>query len=541
MSTLPFLMIPSLALPVDTSPNRPIAVCLAGAPRALHLTARGIQMHLLNALGAELLAYVARGSDGWRRCTGAGIATCKEKGNETREDDWVQTLHGDAAFVELCGDGVKRRNWRFVPEGRASRDGLCALLYNSLAQGRLTALRVVDDSSLAALPVESWGDAAEFPGSWLHNSSALHQYFGHMHCFEMLKEREAVLGVPFDRVVVSRFDLQWVASHPPLAFLDSSYVWAPHADHNRGVNDRHAVLSRHHADAYFGSMQALASGHAARLVAAAALRGDLPPSAEVSAEAWLRIRLASYGIDVRLFPSVAFVRCANRGLASRSVAQCAGRFYKHSGEFHAARQTAICLAHGGLCKRKERVMTLDTVKWTESVFSGCLACVELDRDNRLCSALRATIDRIGVEVRLRVIKGDLLVAASGLDALVETLQQLPAWAPTSVVAWLPLPVPPGSGCSERFGVSAFRLLRARRVPRLIAALSTFAAMLRKVRADADLRNRKSLSSILLLHDTVAATADNRQFGRLTPRRICLLWLHAVGTHTSSRRSETSQS
>jgi len=74
-------------------------------------------------------------------------------------------------------------------------------------------------------------------------------------------EQSAHRGRRYARVVVSRLDYVWLGAHPPLALLmPAECAWVPKAENYGGVSDRHAVLSRAHADVYLSRWQSIMSG-----------------------------------------------------------------------------------------------------------------------------------------------------------------------------------------------------------------------------------------------------------------------------------------
>jgi hypothetical protein len=92
----------------------------------------------------------------------------------------------------------------------------------------------------------------------LHN---LHQLWGMARALALLSDHEARAGMVYDRVIRSRLDLRWIELHPPLALLAPRYVWVPAGeDYYGGLNDRHAVLGRAAADAYFGRWASILGG-----------------------------------------------------------------------------------------------------------------------------------------------------------------------------------------------------------------------------------------------------------------------------------------
>lgn len=412
-------------------------------------------------------------------------------------------LQGEAALEALCGSSV------VAPEGAAARAALCGLLLGA------TAVRAVDDSDLAAVAPEEWGEgASRHLGSWLHNSSAVQQYFAHMHCAEMVDTHEASRGLRYERVVVSRYDLRWLAPHPPLSLLDGNFLWVPHSDHNRGLNDRHAVLARDHVGIYLGSWLALLSGRAGQLIDEAKTSRRFEGE-EVSAEAWLKIRLDAHGIPVMFFPGTAHVVCADTGLPSRSETPCArGRLYKHRGEFSTATRSAACLV-AGACQRGRAVAASTpgiTAKWSEPLLIRCVECVNDWLELRARARMNAIVDTLGAEAWRRIVVNDWPNAVFVLQEFAGVLQSMPeSWSAGTLAGWILVPVPPGGGCGSgfmRLGTTALRWRRKSRLRRAASAMDAYAAAITR------LPERSAERAI------ISSTP-------LSPRRLCSFWRRAL--------------
>ena len=73
-------------------------------------------------------------------------------------------------------------------------------------------------------------------------------------------------GAKYRRIVFSRLEFRWLAPPPPLALLEPQVLWVPSGQNVNGVNDRHAVMHRDHAPAYFGRWQFLLSDQLLRRI-----------------------------------------------------------------------------------------------------------------------------------------------------------------------------------------------------------------------------------------------------------------------------------
>ena len=90
----------------------------------------------------------------------------------------------------------------------------------------------------------------------------LHDY---SRVLDMVVQHERRRRVPYDRIIFSRLEFEWFAPHPPLSLMAPSAVWLPYHT-GRGLLDRHAVLNRSSAEAYFRRFELLVSSEATALI-----------------------------------------------------------------------------------------------------------------------------------------------------------------------------------------------------------------------------------------------------------------------------------
>ena len=127
----------------------------------------------------------------------------------------------------------------------------------------------------------------------------------------LLAEHEAATGAAYARVVRSRLDLRWLAAHPPLSLLPATSVWIPLGeDYYGGLNDRHAVLSRAAATAYFGRWAAILDGSVLDTDRQLAAR-RVDDGQALNPENFLTASLAKRGLRVRRFAPVMFLGCCD--------------------------------------------------------------------------------------------------------------------------------------------------------------------------------------------------------------------------------------
>ena len=63
----------------------------------------------------------------------------------------------------------------------------------------------------------------------------------------------------YDRFIVTRGDLFWVAPHTKLSSLNENYIWIPDGEYYGGFNDRHAVLSKQNVTDYLNIINPILS------------------------------------------------------------------------------------------------------------------------------------------------------------------------------------------------------------------------------------------------------------------------------------------
>ena len=140
----------------------------------------------------------------------------------------------------------------------------------------------------------------------------LQELLGLRQCLHAIVAAETTLrgGRTYDRIVHSRIEFRWLYPHPPLMLLDPAYVWLPSGeDYGGGFNDRHAVLSRRAATAYFGTRwDAILSGEVMEIDPQ--LRaGAVLNSPALQGDHYVRTVLMHAKLPVRRFASVAALRC----------------------------------------------------------------------------------------------------------------------------------------------------------------------------------------------------------------------------------------
>ena len=146
-------------------------------------------------------------------------------------------------------------------------------------------------------------------GADIHN---LHQLHALSRALRQIAAHEyAMDGGRFDRLIHTRLDLQWLRPHPPMRLLSAQHAWVPTGeDYYGGINDRHAVLNRSHAEVYFGRWDAIVDGSVMRIEPQLA-RGRVEHGAAMTNEHLLAATLRHSGVSLRRFPAVAHLRCCD--------------------------------------------------------------------------------------------------------------------------------------------------------------------------------------------------------------------------------------
>ena len=136
----------------------------------------------------------------------------------------------------------------------------------------------------------------------------------------LLEARERVVGLRYERVVVTRLDFDWLAPHPPLEMMTSRCAHVPFGEDgdDSGVNDCHAVLNRKHATRYLSRWDDIVSGKIMRTHPGLRL-GVLASSKHLSAEGFLSAHLRHYRVPLCRFAPIAYRACCASGAREAHV------------------------------------------------------------------------------------------------------------------------------------------------------------------------------------------------------------------------------
>ena len=178
--------------------------------------------------------------------------------------------------------------------------------------------------------------------------NVLRQAHAMSRCLGMFAAAETVRGVQYTRVLHTRMEFIWLRPHPPLSLLDSTCMWVPDSQDWGGLNDRHAVLNREHAEFYMARWDMIIDGRVMQN------NPDLQARkccGTISDERWLLGLTQYHRIPVCRFPATAFLGCCNaatwnncfKKICSRHTFQNMTLHSKTADEFSTSAQNAQAL------------------------------------------------------------------------------------------------------------------------------------------------------------------------------------------------------
>lgn len=155
--------------------------------------------------------------------------------------------------------------------------------------------------------IQGWPNA--YKGT---NGTGFRQVYGWEQCGRMVRSEEKIRGYRYTWVIFTRSDFIHVAPHP--LFTDRTKTYIPRGMDWAGINDRHAVHPRHHADIRFDIHRTLLEG-----------KFDcswLPPSPNL--EMFLHTLLVRNNIPVERYTPTAYLAC---------LGDYCTKPYKYEGEY----------------------------------------------------------------------------------------------------------------------------------------------------------------------------------------------------------------
>lgn len=152
---------------------------------------------------------------------------------------------------------------------------------------------------------KQWHKYFEIEGNWLgglkdRRGSGFHLNFNYWKLFTRLKNLKKN-GFDYQRFIITRTDLCWLAPHPPLDLLEPKSIWIPTGENYNGFNDRHAVCSDQNIADYLSLFEFMIS-----LKALAYIHNNLDEN-NLNHERHLKSHLDYCGVEVSRFKNIAYL------------------------------------------------------------------------------------------------------------------------------------------------------------------------------------------------------------------------------------------
>ena len=284
-----------------------------------------VRAHVISPLRADLLLYLTyRHNEGCGSIETCGLASRLAKLPVTRmELEQMPTIGELLAELEQLPHWPRilrafnsSRHWRgfqrVVVDGKTyldhSRPRNVTCVRRPWHDGDE---RRMHDLGMPASPyvcegLKEWGNTIFAPVIGPSNFNTLWQIHAQQRVHRLLVSQERRRHAPYSRVIVSRIDYTWVTDHPPLHLMHASCAWIPEAEDYGGLNDRHAVLSRAHADAYLSRWELIRTGRLLELLPQLRSGGGV---SGLSGERALSALLHALDVPVCRFPPTSFLAC----------------------------------------------------------------------------------------------------------------------------------------------------------------------------------------------------------------------------------------
>ena len=165
--------------------------------------------------------------------------------------------------------------------------------------------------------LEAWAGIT-FLGPVLGGGHSLNEWFHFQRSYELLVAQEDKVGQRYARVVHSRLEFNWMLPHPPLSLFGRDCLWLPLGEDYYGINDRHAIMTRSHAEAYLTlRARSVMNGTILTLISGAKRARHL-----LTTEAMLASSVRYSGLPVCRFPPLAFLPCCSRTRNDSALRTC---------------------------------------------------------------------------------------------------------------------------------------------------------------------------------------------------------------------------
>jgi hypothetical protein len=234
---------------------RPL-ICFIGTLRALDITADGLKKHLIDPLDADVAVCVSRISN---------------------EDETKLAVLPQEKIVDCC-------------------------IYEDADEGYQQLCDSISRKRMGAMPSFPWQKLLTIDGNWLGGLKGIPGSGMHLNYnYYKLKQRLQFLRIQekkYTHFIITRTDLQWLSSHPPLQLLNDFLIWIPEGEDYHGYNDRHAVCSGRNVDSYLNFFDHLISGEA---------NDYLGAYKTLNHEYQVKLHLIHEGIRVGRFKNLAYI------------------------------------------------------------------------------------------------------------------------------------------------------------------------------------------------------------------------------------------
>jgi hypothetical protein len=148
----------------------------------------------------------------------------------------------------------------------------------------------------------NWNGA--WPGGGYETYSTMYQQYSRQVCGEMIKQAENARGKKYSRVIFTRSDHKYIARHPSMSNILGKFAWVPTGQDMGGINDRHLVLNREHADLLFNLYNLLTTGKFD-----CSWINNQEWHYFLNAEKFLKLYLERNGAIIKRYPAVSYIVC----------------------------------------------------------------------------------------------------------------------------------------------------------------------------------------------------------------------------------------
>ncbi|NQU74177.1 MAG: hypothetical protein HQ547_05660 [Candidatus Omnitrophica bacterium] len=236
--------------------DKRVLVCIIGTLRAIEVTHQSIIQKVIRPLNADLLICVSRISS---------------------EDEKLLEYFKGVNIVDVCiyDDSVRYEDLRHKFGKSFNHNQWCKYISSE--------------------------------GNWLggidgRKGSGMYLTYNYWKLSERLKDLKSK-SISYERYIITRSDLMWLAKHPPLNLLSPSCVWTPEGEDYHGYNDRHAVCSEKNIRYYLSMFEYMMDSRAVKYLKREILR----IYQDIGHEKHLKYHLDSNWVMVGKFKNVSYL------------------------------------------------------------------------------------------------------------------------------------------------------------------------------------------------------------------------------------------